>query len=96
MALLGNRKREMCGEDSPCTGLNPVEQFPRPSTVTIEHPSNDAIGARQALMHFVVVEPALILQSLGFECSSPQTVQRVYSIYRVPGRQEIPDEGLYW
>ena len=42
----------------PWTGLKPLEQLPRPSTVTMEHPSRDAIGAKQALMHLDEVVPA--------------------------------------
>ena len=42
----------------PWTGLKPLEQLPRPSTVTMEHPSSDAIGAKQALIHLDEVVPA--------------------------------------
>lgn len=48
----------ICIEREPWTGLKPLEQFPKPSTDTMEQPSREAMGARQALIHLEAVFPA--------------------------------------
>jgi hypothetical protein len=49
--------------------LKPLKQFPKPSTVTMEQPSREAMGARQALIHLEVIFPACSAFGLSIKCS---------------------------
>ena len=59
----------MCIEREPWTGLKPLKQFPKPSTDTMEQPSREAMGARQALIHLEVVFPACNALYLSIKCT---------------------------
>ena len=50
---------KISSNDVPCTALNPLTEFPRPSTVVTATPSSEPMGQRQELMLFVCTTPAL-------------------------------------